>query len=140
MGFVDRVISIRDFSNRRLRAVFRCLTAATFAWLLGTPTAFAASEPLCKTVGDDWAWFSDHFAASITYVTQAAIGRRYEIGTGVSFGSRPRGRVQDVEGKVEVTAYGFGTLHMRFVDGLGPGTICAAQGSIRVVSFPAIEF
>lgn len=59
------------------------------------------------------------------------------LGPGFRFGGRPRGRVQEVEGKVEMTPYGLGALHMRFVDGLGT---CAAQGSVRVVSFPAIEF
>lgn len=116
------------------------LAVGIFGCMLAASEAISASESQCGLVGDDWAWFSDHFAASITYVTQAAPGRRYEIGTGVSFGGRPRGRVQEVEGMVEVTAYGLGALHIRFVDGLGPGTICAAQGSIRTVSFPAIEF
>lgn len=44
-----------------------------------------ATEFRCQTVDTEWVWFSDHFATSITYVTQAAPRRRYEIGTGVSF-------------------------------------------------------
>lgn len=126
--------------SQRRRVRFRSFLSAPLVTIHLCTGAFAASDERCETVGNDWRWFSDHFAASITYVTQAAPGRRYEIGTGVSFGGRPRGRVQEVEGKVEVTAYGLGALHMRFVDGHGPGTICAAQGSIRVVSFPSIEF
>jgi len=121
---------------------FQATAVGTLLVLLSTvlPNVASSDEYRCQSTDADWVWFSDHFVASITYVTQAAPGRRYEIGTGVSFGGRPRGRIQEVEGKVEVTAYGLGALHMRFVDGLGPGTICAAQGSIRVVSFPAIEF
>lgn len=100
--------------------------------------AYAADR--CKTVNSDWTWFSDHVAVWVTYVTEAAPNRRYEVGTGVSFGGKPRGRIQEVSGKVETTAYGAGAIHVRFVDDGGAGTICAAQGELKTIKFIDVEF
>ena len=111
-----------------------------FVLLAGLPAATLSQEQRCRTVDSDWIWFSDHVVVSVTYVTQGPQGRRYEIGTGISIGGKPRGSIEEAEGRSEVTAYGIGALHLRFVDGLGAGTLCAEQGSIETIHFPEADF
>ena len=106
--------------------------------LVGTTSA--RSDSFCKEIGSDWVWFSDHVALWVSYVTEAAPNRKYAVGTGVSIGGKPRGQVREVSGKVETTAYGAGALHVRFVDNLGTGTVCAAQGNLKATQFIDEEF
>jgi hypothetical protein len=106
----------------------------------GVPGSPRSSDPRCKLVGDDWTWFSDHVALTVTYVVQGSSTRNYEVGTGVSAFGKPRGRKVQLRGKNEVTAYGMGALHVRVVDGGSPTTICVAQGDLSTITFVDIEF
>jgi hypothetical protein len=101
--------------------------------MLGSGAASATSHVACKTVASDWTWFSDHLALSISYAIYAEAGRRYAVGTGVFISGKPRGRVAEASGSSLTTAYGAGSLHIRFIDGLGEGRICVEPGALETV-------
>lgn len=130
---------MHSMSSRLSPRTRRWCFAALAAVALSAGSAEAENER-CETVDREWIWFSDHAAFWISYVVEAAPGRRYKVGTGLSIGGKPRGGVREASGRVEVIAYGVGALHVRFVDDGEPATICAAQGDLKTVTFPAVEF
>lgn len=124
--------------NPRLTILAAALTIPLA--ILPAPTHAQISDYLCKEISSDWAWFSDHLLARVTYVVKAAEGREYQIGTGMSLWGKPRGRIQTASGITEVTAYGIGAIHVRLSDGKDLGRVCVALGDLGVVTLPEIEF
>lgn len=99
---------------------------------LFTGTALA-DDSLCRSVGNDWVWFSDHAALSIDYAVVGPTGRMYEIGTGVSFRGKPLGTKSKHEGAYVVTAYGIGAIHVRAADGGAPFTVCVSADKMELI-------
>jgi len=100
-----------------------------------------AADVLCKDVGNDWTWFSDHVVGSITYVIVGSPGRKFEAGTGVFFRGKPWGSVVD-GGPVadtnsyaaRMTAFGAGALHVRQRDAGPPAKICATSTNVTAIT------
>lgn len=97
--------------------------AAAVAFVLATASSFAAGW-VRKTAGTDWTWFEDYAFAWATYVVACEPDRRCQVGMGIfSFGA-PRGEKISFTGERDILVVGFGSLHIRSVD--GKGTVKAA--------------
>ena len=117
------------------------LRAAMVALILATATNHCfAADYLCKTVGKDWTWFSDHVVGSISYLVVAAPNRTFEAGTGVFFRNRPWGTKASGSGTLKMTAYGAGALHIRQHDAGDPFKICATSQAIEAITIISAEF
>ncbi len=99
-----------------------------------------AQDYVCKNVGSSWTWFSDHFVASVKYVSVGQAGRRYEVGTGVSIAGHPLGWRETYSGQAEFSAWGMGSVHIRAADGGGPFKVCLATGDISPITIYKKEF
>lgn len=103
------------------------------------PQAYAA-DYLCKQVGREWVWFSDHAAMSVDYLVIGEAGRKYEVGTGIFFNSRPLGSKNTHSGRAEIVAYGIGALHIRQADGGPPFKICGTASKLEAITILRAEF
>jgi hypothetical protein len=99
-----------------------------------------AADYICKDVGQEWTWFSDHVVGSIVYWTFGAPGRHYEVGTGMFFRGRPWGSRNEFIGNDKVTAIGAGALHIRQKDGGAPFKVCITSSNAAAIDLPKLEF
>jgi hypothetical protein len=91
-------------------------------------------------VSDEWSWFGDHVAVSVTYLVVGQAGRTYETGTGVFFRSRPWGSVTSRSGTAKFSAWGAGTLHIRQVDSGPPFKVCSTVKDLDPITIIQAEF
>lgn len=118
-----------------------CAIAAVALMGLVSPlTPALAAEYLCREVGADWTWFSDHVAAAVDYVIVGQPGRRYEVGTGLSMWGAPRGFRSTHAGEASVTAWGMGALHIRRADDGPPFKVCAGASHLKPIDIIKLEF
>lgn len=99
-----------------------------------------AAEHSCREVTNDWTWFSDHVALTVEYVIVGQPGRRYEVGTGLKIGGRPRGWRSQHSGNVKITAWGAGALHIRRDDDGPPFKVCVGPGKLSPITIMRVEF
>jgi hypothetical protein len=111
----------------------------SLAFILSNSNVCAAAY-LCKTVGNEWTWFSDHIVGSITYLIIGSPGRQYEAGTGVFFRGVPWGSKETGSDTLRMTAYGAGALHIRQHDLGAPFKVCATSQAIEPITIIHGEF
>jgi hypothetical protein len=115
--------------------------AMTVALIVATSNSSgSAAAYLCKTVGSDWTWISDHVVGSITYLIVGVPGRTFEAGTGIFFRGRPWGSKENGSGTLRMTAYGAGALHIRQHDAGEPFKVCATSEAIEAITIIKAEF
>lgn len=83
-------------------------------------TTFAQSKWVIVTSDGEWKKANTYVYLSIRLVIECETGRKCEAGTGVFLNGNPRGSRRVFEGRIEMTAYGIGTLQVRAADGKGP--------------------
>jgi hypothetical protein len=111
-----------------LRSFLCCLA------LLTPPASYAANaQESCRSVGEDWVWFSDHVSWTVDYFVFGPKDRVYEIGTGLSINQSVWGRTQRGQNFVEVTAYGIGALHVRRLDQGEDFEVCVGTLKLEVL-------
>jgi hypothetical protein len=118
--------------------VLRAITAAVCLAISNSNASSAAY--LCKTVGKDWRWFSDHVVGSMTYLIVGVPSRAFEAGTGIFFRGEPWGSKENGSGTLRITAYGAGALHIRQHDGGEPFKVCATSEAIKAITIIQAEF
>ncbi|WP_152997574.1 hypothetical protein [Methylobacterium sp. GXS13] len=133
--------SIKNYrtTNKYILSAFIARLAA-FVLIFYTNSPALAANYLCKTVSSDWGWFSDHVAASITYLIVGSPGRTFEVGTGVFFRGKPWGSKEVGSGTVRITAYGAGALHIRQQGSGDPFKVCATSEAIEPITIIKAEF
>lgn len=110
-----------------------------FSVMLPPQASAKAGEYDCKTVGNDWVWFSDHVALRAKYRVIGPKNQKYIVGTGVSFRGKPRGKKQTLEGNAVITAYGAGSLHIKS-SSLEKIKICVGGEGINPITIYKKEF
>jgi hypothetical protein len=94
----------------------------------------AAGAQECKTVGDEWVWFSDHLALKVSYIVAAPEDYEYEVGTGIRANGSVWGATRVASGITNVEAYGLGSLNVRR-SGNGPNfTVCVGTEKLSVIA------
>jgi hypothetical protein len=90
-------------------------------------TAAPEDYPICKLVGKNWAWFSDHAVSSIKYYVVIETGAKVVVGTGIKIFDKPRGSIITLSGEETVNAYGIGSIHIRSTD-TSSAKVCLNSG------------
>ncbi|WP_027545179.1 hypothetical protein [Bradyrhizobium sp. WSM2254] len=115
--------------------------AATAALALSVLTSQAqGADYICKTVDENWTWFSDHVVGSIDYLIVGPKDRTFRAGTGVFFRGRPWGSTSDGSGTVRMTAYGAGALHIRQQDSGPAFKVCVTSEKLDPLTIIRAEF
>jgi hypothetical protein len=95
--------------------------------------ANAVAQEICKSIGEEWVWFSDHMALSVDYFIAGPNGRKYEIGTGMSINDSVWGWTTSGEGLTDVSAWGMGALHVRKYDTGEDFQVCVGSTGIKAI-------
>lgn len=96
-------------------------------------TNVAIAEESCKNIGSEWVWFSDHIAMTVDYYVAGPLGRKYEIGTGMSLNDSVWGWTTPGDGLTEVTAWGMGALHVRKYDSGEDFQVCVGSTGMQAI-------
>jgi hypothetical protein len=86
--------------------------------LLVSLPAFAGSWTK-QTVTQNWTWVENYVFASAKYRIACEPTRECEVGTGIFAFGEPRGRTMRFSGEQEISVIGFGSIHIRSIDGRG---------------------
>lgn len=114
-------------SRVRIFRTYSSIPLGVLLFFCVSPALAASNLKKCKVIGSDWTWFSDHIVGSITYHVVSDGKRKYEVGTGVSFRGKPRGKKRTGNGLTKIKAYGFGMIKVRMKDGKGNAKVCVAS-------------
>jgi hypothetical protein len=109
-----------------------------FLFLFVVTNSSNASDVTCKKISSDWSLFSDNIALFVTYNVVGEVGRKFEIGTGVSVSGKPRGAKKTFEGNVEIDAYLLGALHIRRADQGADFSVCATATDMEVIPLKGV--
>jgi hypothetical protein len=112
---------------------------AALALLLFVDQAQSA-DYICKSVGEDWTWFSNHVVGSIDYLIVGPKDRSFRAGTGVFFRGKPWGSTSDGSGTVRMTAWGAGALHIRQQDSGPAFKVCVTSEKLDPLTIIHAEF
>jgi hypothetical protein len=93
----------------------------------------AYSNEMCRRVGSEWVWFSDHVAFSVDYYVIGRGDRSFEVGTGMSVNGSVWGSTQIAKRSLQVTAYGAGAIHVRKADQGEDFDICVGATKLEVI-------
>lgn len=116
------------------------LILASTVFLSFFTVAVAEGPWVTKAVGADWTWCEDYVYAYATYVVACEPNRECQVGMGVFAFGGPLGEKIRFTGQREITVVGFGALHMRMVDGVGPGKIAFAQKNAELIKTTPIPW
>ena len=100
----------------------------------------SSEEDKCRAVGDEWVWFGDHAVTSVKYVIVGLKGRKYEIGTGLSFLGKPMGKKTKSSNRTEVKAFGLGAIKIKKNDTGEPFEVCVKTVETKAITVLKKDF
>jgi hypothetical protein len=98
------------------------------------------SFPLIKEVGDRWSWFEDYIYAHAVYTVNCPVDRECQVGMGIFAFGEPRGEKIRFSGHRKFITIGFGSLHVRCVDGKGSCIVRIDQGDVGLITIYKKQF
>lgn len=84
-------------------------------------------------VGAGWVWFTDYVYWSAVWTLNSEGGRLVDVGIGISFRGKPRGKTRRFENYLVFKTYGIGAIHVRSLDGKGPCRVRLDQSEVGAI-------
>jgi hypothetical protein len=91
-----------------------------------------AIEQGARIVTDQWTWLREYGSIYSKWTVQCPTDRRCQVGMGVKIRD-PLGEKIRFSGGCEFITVGFGSIHVRVVDGKGPCPVILHSGSMGLI-------